>query len=145
MPVVGNTGLRTARFDSTRFDSLVARPGVSWLGSKDFSTLPAYLAGADVGLVPYDSKFNEGSFPLKTLEYLAAGLPVVATDLPAIRWLDSSEVHVADEPAAFAEHVVRVSGHSDPRGVEARRAVAREHSWERRGRAFTELLGVSAQ
>jgi hypothetical protein len=37
----------------------------------------------DVGLTPYaDTPFNQASFPLKTLEYLSAGLPVVSTDLP---------------------------------------------------------------
>ena len=47
----------------------------------------------DVGLTPYaQSAFNEASFPLKTLEYLAAGRPAVVSDLPAHRWLDAPHV-----------------------------------------------------
>ena len=62
----------------------------------------------DVGVVPYrDSPFNRGSFPLKTLEYLAAGRAVVATDLPAVRWLATDLISVATTPPAFADQVDR--------------------------------------
>ena len=64
--------------------------------------------------MPYrDTPFNRGSFPLKTLEYLAAGRAVVATDLPAIRWLNTDLISVATTPAAFADHVARLA--SEPR------------------------------
>jgi len=56
---------------------------VRWVGPQPYGALPGYLRLMDVGVVPYrDSAFNRGSFPLKTLEYLAAGRGVVATD----RW-----------------------------------------------------------
>ncbi|MCI2240552.1 glycosyltransferase [Paenibacillus sp. TRM 82003] len=47
--------------------------------------LAAELAAAVVGLVPYRlTPLTEGISPLKTYEYLAAGLPVVSTALPAV-------------------------------------------------------------
>ena len=108
-------GPQSPRFASSAFDALVGVPGVQWVGAKDFRELPAYVAHASVGLVPYThSKFNEGSFPLKTLEYLAAGIPVVATDLPAIRWLGSPDVVVEEEPEAFARRVAECH-HRRPR------------------------------
>jgi teichuronic acid biosynthesis glycosyltransferase TuaH len=92
--------------------------------------------------VPYrDSAFNRGSFPLKTLEYLAAGRPVVATDLPAIRWLGTDLVCVAAEPRLFAERVdcmLREPG--SQRLIERRQAFAAEHSWARRAEDFSELI-----
>ena len=76
-------------FDPERMEALIARPNVHWLGTKPFAELPSYLGAIDVGLTPYaQSAFNRASFPLKTLEYLAAGRPAVASDLPAHRWLD---------------------------------------------------------
>ncbi|HUR78334.1 MAG TPA: oligosaccharide flippase family protein [Acidimicrobiales bacterium] len=55
------------------------------LGARDFSEMPAFMQAFDVGLVPYIlNEFNRGSDPLKVHEYLAAGLPVVATNLPAL-------------------------------------------------------------
>ena len=53
---------------------------VHWLGPKSYDVLPSYLAGWDVGLMPF--ALNESTrfiSPTKTPEFLAAGLPVVST------------------------------------------------------------------
>ena len=64
-------GPRHPRFDASALDGLLARGNVQWVGPKEFGALPGYLGSVDVGLVPYNhSAFNEGSFPLKALEYL---------------------------------------------------------------------------
>ena len=136
-------GPRSPRWRCDAFDRLLRHPRVRWLGPVDFEELPRHLAAADVGLVPYThSRFNEGSFPLKTLEYLAAGLPVVATDLPAIRWLGSPHVQIADDAAAFATAVRDRASDRDPRLARARAAEAAQHSWARRAEAFADALGL---
>jgi teichuronic acid biosynthesis glycosyltransferase TuaH len=121
-------------FEPERFGALQRRDNVCWVGPKPFGALPGYLRSMDVGLVPYrDSPFNRGSFPLKTLEYLAAGRPVVATDLPAIRWLNTDLISVATTPTVFADLVARVAGELRTQALIARRqAFAAEHSWARR-------------
>ena len=138
-------GPRSARWDPPGFADLLARANVEWLGERPFADLPRLLAGAGVGLVPYThSAFNEASFPLKTLEYLAAGLPVVATDLPAIRWLDAPDVHVADDAALFAKTVrALLDATPDERdGTRERaRATAQGHTWAARAELFADLLG----
>jgi teichuronic acid biosynthesis glycosyltransferase TuaH len=115
---------------------LTARSNVTWVGEQPFSALPGLLAHARVGLVPYaDTPFNRASFPLKTLEYLAAGLPVVATGLPATRWLGAGPdlITIADGPTAFADAVARASSVPlIPSRREARRRFARAHSYDRR-------------
>lgn len=117
---------------------LAARPNVAWVDRQPFAALPGFLAEAHVGLVPYaDTDFNRGSFPLKTLEYLSAGLPVVATDLPATRWLDAGPqlITIADGGAAFADAVVSAArAELTPSAREARRAFARTHSYDQRAR-----------
>jgi teichuronic acid biosynthesis glycosyltransferase TuaH len=76
------------RWEPQGFAALIARPNVHYAGRVPASEVPSYLAAMDVGLTPYaDTPFNQASFPLKTLEYLSAGLPVVSTDLPGARWL----------------------------------------------------------
>ncbi len=64
------------------------RANLKWLGPKPFQELPAYLAHVDVGLVPLlDTPYNRASSPLKVLEYLAAGLPVVTSVNPVtLEW-----------------------------------------------------------
>lgn len=127
-------GPRHPRFDMDGLDGLLARPNVQWVGPKPFEDLPAYLAAMDLGLVPYNhSPFNKASFPLKTLEYLAGGRPVVATDLPAIRWLNCPFVEVADSPAEFAGAVRRVIGRSRDRAERQKLLdFAAEHTWDAR-------------
>lgn len=55
---------------------------IHYLGRKDYSELPNYLAGWDVALMPF--ALNEATrfiSPTKTPEYLAAGRPVVSTPI----------------------------------------------------------------
>jgi len=135
-------GPRGMSFEPTRWAALLQRPNVRWVGPRRYEQLPAYLRAIDVGLVPYnDSAFNRGSFPLKTLEYLAAGRPVVATSLPATRWLATDLISIADDPSAFANAVDRWL--NEPRteaAASARRAFAEQHSWCRRAKEIAKLI-----
>jgi len=124
-------GPKDPAFEPRRLRALLRLPNVQWVGPKPFEALPGYLRLIDVGLVPYtDSPFNRGSFPLKTLEYLAAGRAVVATDLPAIRWLGTDLICVTGEPGPFADHVDLLLAQPRTPGVlAARQAFAERHSW----------------
>jgi UDP-galactopyranose mutase len=92
---------------------LPQRANITYLGSKDYSELPAYVAGWDVALMPF--AINEATrfiSPTKTPEYLAAGRPVVSTpiidvvrhygDLTAVRIAATPEAFVAECEAALA-------------------------------------------
>lgn len=140
-------GPKDPGFEPERFAALLRRRNVRWVGPQPFRALPSYLRLVDVGLVPYgDSPFNRGSFPLKTLEYLAAGRAVVATDLPAIRWLSTDLVTVATSPKAFAEQVdLRLGEVRTPAVMARRREFAATHSWSSRAASFHEaILGTCA-
>ncbi|MCM4084874.1 glycosyltransferase [Paractinoplanes hotanensis] len=135
-------GPRDPRWEPGRFELLIARPHVRWTDRQPHESLPGWFAQMDVGVTPYvKSDFNRASFPLKTLEYLAAGLPVVTTDLPATRWLDTGLVTIADEPSSFADAVHQVAG-PRPDLVAARRAFAAGHSWQARGEVLATALGL---
>ncbi|WP_162599879.1 glycosyltransferase family protein [Nocardioides solisilvae] len=137
-------GPRLAGWGGARFDRLVARGNVQWVGRKEFAELPSYLRRIDVGLTPYaDSAFNRASFPLKTLEYLAAGRAALSTPLPALELLATDLVAVASGPDEFAARAVALAhAAGDPREVEARRRFARRHGWEERARRLAGLLGL---
>jgi glycosyltransferase involved in cell wall biosynthesis len=58
---------------------------VHHLGPKPYAQLPDYLRGFDVALLPCPlNDYTRSMFPMKFFEYLAAGVPVVATNLPAL-------------------------------------------------------------
>jgi teichuronic acid biosynthesis glycosyltransferase TuaH len=96
----------------------------------------------DVGLLPYaNSEFNRASFPLKTLEYLAAGRPVVATPLPAVTWLDTELIAIADQPDDFAMRTLEEAAKARTPGLMKRRRVfAESHSWSTRVEQLAEVL-----
>ena len=131
-----------------RLDALIAQQGVEWTGALDAGALRAQLAVIAVGLTPYtDSRFNRASFPLKTLEYLAAGAPVVSSDLAASRWLDSRHVAVTSTTAGFVRAVrdmVRLAAVPDPAAEAERVALAHTHRWEARADDFLQLIGQFA-
>ena len=56
------------------------------LGKVPYEQLPAYAASFDVGIIPFQVNDLTASVnPVKLLEYLACGLPVVSTDMPHVR------------------------------------------------------------
>lgn len=88
-----------------------------------------------------DSAFNRASFSLKTLEYLAAGKAVVATDRPAIGWLQTDLIAVASEPGPFAHQVDRLLDQPrTPALMAHRRAFTAEHSRARRATAIYDAV-----
>jgi glycosyltransferase involved in cell wall biosynthesis len=83
--------------------SLPQRSNLHWLGSKTYGELPAYLAGWDVALMPFARNAStEFISPTKTLEYLAAGRPVVSTAITDVvhPYGEEGLVHIA-EPGGF--------------------------------------------
>lgn len=60
------------------------------LGRKPYADLPAYCKGFDVALNPFVlNELTLATNPLKVREYLAAGLPVVCTDIPEVRVIEN--------------------------------------------------------
>jgi glycosyltransferase involved in cell wall biosynthesis len=142
-------GPRDESFEPRRVRTLLSRDRVNAVGPKPFSELPSYHRLIDVGLVPYaDSPFNRGSFPLKTIEYLAAGRPVVASDLPATRSLGIDLVTIASQPDAFATAVDQwLAPSAEPTSsLRARcRAAAESHSWADRAIDFARSIGITTR
>ncbi|MFB2567022.1 glycosyltransferase [Rhizobium sp. IMFF44] len=61
-------------------------PNVHFIGYRPYEALPDYLRGMSVGLLPSIlNDYTRSMFPMKFYEYLASGLPVVATPLDFTR------------------------------------------------------------
>ncbi|NOX58226.1 MAG: glycosyltransferase family 1 protein, partial [Planctomycetes bacterium] len=90
----------------TRVDvqSLEALPNVHLVGRKPYADLPAYCAAFDLGLIPFvRNHLTDNVNPIKLREYLAAGLPVVSTNLPEVRRYEEF-VLLTDDAETFAAH-----------------------------------------
>ena len=75
-----------------------------FLGLKAQNELPAYLAYADVAIIPWkDSAITQSTSPLKVYEYLAMRVPVIAPDLEPLK--DLPDVYLAKDHADFLKLV----------------------------------------
>ncbi|MFQ5523986.1 MAG: glycosyltransferase [Acidimicrobiia bacterium] len=90
----------------------------------------SFVRGFDVGLIPFVvDEMTRGVTPLKMFEYLASGVPVVATPLPAC--VDHPAVETASEPGSFAA-LIAAAVKMVPEQRSSLRHAAEDASWERR-------------
>ncbi|GAA3998652.1 glycosyltransferase family 1 protein [Deinococcus rubellus] len=108
---------------------------IHYLGMKSYAELPAYLAHWDVALMPFArNEATEFISPTKTPEYLAAGVPVVSTE-------------IRDVVRPYGEQdLVRIANRADDFEAACEAALAERHqpeSRERQARADAYLAGLS--
>lgn len=114
-----------------------------------FSDVVKYMQEADVGVslvLPVDEGHTL-AFPRKLFEYLAAGLPVIASDSDDIRrtlvgWDCGLIVSDSSSPQEIAECIVRVATDEPLRermGRNARLASEREFNWDKEVRKLRNL------
>lgn len=118
-------------------------------GHKERDIIPKYLLAADALLLPNvpTSKESESyTSPIKMFEYMASGVPIIASDLPSIR-------EVLDESTAYlvkpgdAEAILRALGDVDSGGhsgasTRAAQAKARvmEYTWDKHAEKVSNFL-----
>jgi glycosyltransferase involved in cell wall biosynthesis len=122
--------------DRVRFTGLVEPPCVA-----------ALLGEADVLVLPNVQTTISAAYtsPLKLFEYMAAGRPIVASDLPALREVVDEESAVLVEPGrpdALAAGIARLL---DDRGLGHRlaaraRLLVEEYSWAKRAERLERLM-----
>ena len=122
------------------FDQRAHELGVepTLLGVVDDDALPSLVAAAQA--MAFVST-KEG-FGLAALEALAAGVPVVARDLPVLREVFGSTVSFASDPTGMADAFDRIlSGRTD---VRPGRALARSYTWDAAAQAHLQVYAGHA-
>lgn len=93
--------------------TLPQAPNLDYAGMVGYPELPRVMAGFDVALMPFArNEATRAISPTKTLEYLAAGLPVVSTRVPDVVADYAGVVCLADDGPAFAAACRDVVTHS---------------------------------
>jgi len=120
--------------------ALPQRPNVHWLGPQPYEVLPQLVAGWDVCLMPF--ALNESTrfiSPTKTLEYMAAGRPVVSTGVHDVISLYGDVVRLGlDRPAfvrACRDALVETPAQRQAREAQMAARVAR-YSWDETARTI---------
>ena len=111
--------------------------------------VPLFLAAADVLVLPSSGRHALSArytSPLKLFEYMAAGVPVVASDLPSTREVlrheDTALLVRPDDPAALAEALLHVLTRPDRGDRLARnaRAEVERYGWKARAAAIRRFM-----
>lgn len=125
---------------------VMAAAGAQMVGAVPHEDVPALLADAEIGLAPYSPDAPAYFSPLKLFDYLAAGLAVVAADIPGVRDVTGETGAVLIPPgdapalAAAVETLVRDADERLRLG-QAARLLAAEHTWQRRGQRIVDAVG----
>lgn len=111
-----------------------------------FAEIPAELEAAHIGVVPtLHDRFTELLLPVKLLEYVHMGLPVVASRLPGISsYFGAGELapYEPGDPVGLARAVEAVCADPAAAAARAQRATARlrEIAWERQRERYLALV-----
>ncbi|MGU3432742.1 glycosyltransferase [Actinomycetes bacterium M1A6_2h] len=121
---------------------LESRENYRRLSPRTGTELEAVIQHCAVGVIPYAmTHFNLASFPLKAFEYLACGKPVVSTRLPAMEWLNSPCITIADDVDSFTNAVRYWLDPERCDSIASRcKALAANNTWDFRAQSFSNLL-----
>jgi glycosyltransferase involved in cell wall biosynthesis len=149
--LVGDGPMRAAleRDLASRGESLVA--AVEFAGSVPHDAVPGWLAAMDVATAPYPDLPGFYFSPLKVLEYMAAGLPVVASRIGQLTELIADGLDglltAPGDAAALARGIERLRRDRLLRKrlqEAARRSVTQGRTWDHVARRILELASSPA-
>jgi UDP-galactopyranose mutase len=156
-PVLGYYGVLDERLDLDLIDAVAAarpewtiamigpvakispsdlpqRPNIVYYGAQSYASLPSFLACFDVALLPFArNKATRFISPTKTLEYLAAGKPVVSTPIADVIDLYGDVVRFGATPEGFAAAIDALLN-EDPAARAQRestsRSITAQYDWD---------------
>lgn len=120
---------------------------VQFTGRVPYSSIPLYLKACDVLIAPFPETEHYKYFmsPLKLFEYMASGVPIIASDLPSLREIvDESMVNfvIPDDPKDLSRIITDVlncyndalnKAQKSLRGVQA-------YSWQKRAQNILSFI-----
>jgi glycosyltransferase involved in cell wall biosynthesis len=127
-------GCVSRRISRTLVREVFSAANVYHLGEKSYESLARYLSASDVGIVPFKfdqtDPFIAHSNPLKVYQYLACGLPVLATRTSALESI-AAPIDLAATAGEFMLKLgQRLATGSTAVQSAARQAYAQQHSFE---------------
>jgi glycosyltransferase involved in cell wall biosynthesis len=103
---------------------------IHYLGEIPFAKLPMYARIFDVGIIPFVvNNLTLACNPLKLLEYLSLGIPVVSTNMPEVKKLEPAVI-VAESREDFIDKIQTAVDQVSVEGNVQRREFAERYSWE---------------
>lgn len=121
-------------------NDLLTLPNVYWLGRHPYTVIQDYVLSLDVGVAAFEE--NSSAFygsSLKVYEYLAAGLPVVATPIPDVVRLGDI-IYTASSAEEWVSQIERALREDCSELRRRRQEFAKQHSWDNRAKQVMEII-----
>src|SRR5690606_29617601 len=113
-------------------DDLPRRTNIHYLGMKSYEVLPAYLKAFSVALMP--CALNDATkflSPTKTLEYMAAGKPIISTAITDVVRDYSHCVHIVADEKQFTSALKSAIYNTDAIALNSNyEQILRKTSWD---------------
>jgi len=121
------------------------RPNIHWLGFKPYEKLADYARRFDVGIIPFrNTSMTESVNPIKMWEYMAAGMPVVATALPEARKHGDLVLYSLDQEQ-FMNNINQALYADSQEKRWQRQQIAQQNSWIERARRVVQIIEEEMQ
>lgn len=105
-----------------------------WVPKQPYEKVAAYERNMDVLVIPYPDEphFRDFGFPMKAYEYLAAGKPIVYSDLAIMKEVLAGKgiAFTPNDPISLSEAI------GEARNAPLRRGSAEAFSWDAKARAI---------
>jgi glycosyltransferase involved in cell wall biosynthesis len=125
--------------------TLPRRRNIHYIGQRTYDELPAYLGGWDVCIMPFArNESTQFISPTKTLEYMAAELPIVSTPISDVAEPYGHIVYLGDTPQAFVAACEKALAAPEPERqarIAGMRAVLAHTSWDSTAGSMETLIG----
>ncbi len=114
-------------------EDLPRRKNLHYLGMKSYDELPAYLRCFDIAMMPFalndSTKFIS---PTKTLEYMAAGRPVISTPIRDVVRDYAEVVSIVSDASRFADTIdnILLKGETAQESLARYRPILERTSWD---------------
>ena len=110
---------------------ILSEPNIVWLGPRPYEHLPSYAGQFDAALIPFKTdEITRRVNPIKFYEYMALGLPVIASPLPELKSYEKL-LHFADTTEKFIGAIeLNLRTGQSPVKAETRAQFAKFHSWK---------------
>lgn len=123
------------------YSMLLGHENIHFAGPVAFNNLPSYAQGFDVCLLNWVmADWIKNSFPVKSLEYMAMGKPVVSCRIPVIEELFGNLVYFADTPLDFVKQARKCLSENNALAEQMRVQEASRHTWDTKFQLIKEII-----
>lgn len=114
---------------------------IHFMGPVSYKILPSYAQAFDLCLLNWImADWIRNSYPVKTLEYLSMGKPVVSCHIPILERLFGDLIYFAGTKEEFLSRANEALQNDTPEKRQNRIRAASQHTWDKKFKIIEEIL-----